>query len=240
MLKNKNVFNADVGEESGNDAVLMPFLSWCNISCGAHAGNDKVIQETIRLAIDHQVEIGAHPSYPDRENFGRKVMDIAYDNLVTELIDQIEKVKKYTESIGQTLHHVKPHGALYNQSFFDQKTAKAILEAIDKSAPKAYLVTQKNSAIEQFNNERVSLKFEAFADRAYNDDLTLVSRSEEGAIFHNPKEVFVHVERMMQRGVVKTISETLKPIQFDTICVHGDHPNSIEILKLLHKEIVKG
>lgn len=230
------ILNADVGEEVGFDEKIMPYISWCNIACGAHAGSEKEIQKTIELAIAHGVKIGAHPSYPDRKNFGRVVMDIPYHELVETITGQIQLVKLLTERAGEELHHVKPHGALYTHAFKNDMVAKAIIESVKNSDKSLLLISQNNSKIEYFSNGVLEIKREAFADRNYNTDMTLVSRSESEAVLTDPKKVFDHMNRMIFDGVVKTKTGEKLPIVFDTICVHGDTPNSVEILKYIYEK----
>lgn len=230
------IFNADVGEEAGFDDKIMQYISWCNIACGAHAGNDEVIKKTIDLAIQHDVKIGAHPSYPDRLNFGRTSMKMSYRDLVTSITEQILKVKEYTEKAGAELHHVKPHGALYNDAVKNKEIATAIIEVIKTIDKRLRIVTQKDSYISKLYDSVFNLKYEAFSDRNYNPDLTLVSRSKDNAIIENPKHVFDHVFGMVTQNKVKDINGEERAIFFDTICVHGDHPQSVEILKYMHQK----
>ncbi len=230
------ILNADVGEEAGFDDKIMPYVSWCNISCGSHAGNEQVIQDTINLAIKNKVKIGAHPSYPDRENFGRKSMELSYDDLVKTITDQIQLVKHFTEKAGVKLHHVKPHGALYNDAIKNEAIALAIIEAVKNIDKSLYLITAKYSKLSYLSSDELNVKYEVFADRNYNKDLTLVSRSKENAVIVDPDEVFEHVYRMISDNKIRTAGGEEKSIFFDTICVHGDNPNSVEILEYLSKK----
>lgn len=233
---NTIIFNADVGEEAGFDAEIMPFITWCNIACGEHAGNDKVIQETIELAIKNNVKIGAHPSYPDRKNFGRIKMDMPYQNLVDIVTDQIGLVKSHVEKAGTNLHHIKPHGALYNEAFKNEEVASVILESIKNIDKRLFIITQKESKLSYLAQGDFRVKHEVFADRNYNEDVSLVSRSEKNAVLTNAKEIFDHVLRMVSKGKVKTKNGVEVPVGFDTICVHGDNPKAVQILQYLHQE----
>lgn len=232
----KIILNADVGEEAGFDAEIMQYISWCNIACGSHAGSAEAIQKTIELAMQHNVKIGAHPSYPDRENFGRTKVEMPYGDLVKTITEQIRLVKSLTEKAGGKLHHVKPHGALYNEAVKNESVAMAIIEAVKNIDKSLYIITLKNSKLSYLSREDFEIKHEAFADRNYNDDLTLVSRKEKEALLTDPKEIFSHVKRMVLEGKVKTKNRVEVPIFFDTICVHGDNPKSVQILKYLYKE----
>ena len=230
------VINADVGEESGNDEQIMPLISWCNIACGGHAGNENEIEKTVALAIRNNVQIGAHPGYPDKVNFGRVKVEMNYTDLVDSLTNQIQLVSQKTREQGAKIVHVKPHGALYNEAIKENITARAIIDAVKNIDKSLYIVTQKNGILDKLSQGVLEVKYEAFMDRAYEKDLSLVPRSKPGAILSTPEEVFEHVNMMIKKGVVRTISCAEKSIIFDTICVHGDHPNSVSILKYLHKK----
>ncbi|WP_109299084.1 5-oxoprolinase subunit PxpA [Aquimarina sp. AU474] len=235
----KIIFNADVGEEAGFDDQIMPYVSWCNIACGSHAGNDLVIQKTIELAMRHNVKIGAHPSYPDRDNFGRVSMNIPNDDLVKTLTEQIIKVKLKVEKFGGVLHHVKPHGALYNDAVKKEEIASSIFESVKNIDKRLYVISLKDSRLSYLCKDVLDVKYEAFADRNYNEDLSLVSRSNKEAVITNSVQVFDHVLKMVSEGKIKTITGEELPVLFDTICVHGDNPNSLNILRHMYDEFSK-
>ncbi|SHJ06858.1 5-oxoprolinase subunit PxpA [Aquimarina spongiae] len=232
------VFNADVGEGVGNDHQIMPYISWCNIACGAHAGDEGEIVKTIQLALQHDVKIGAHPSYPDRKNFGRKSMQMDFEDLVRSITQQIQLVKNYVEELGGELHHVKPHGALYNDAFVKKEVSKAILQSIKNVDKSLRIVTLKDSVLSYLCKDGFRVYFEAFADRNYNDDMTLVFRAEKDAILENKLDVFEHVKRMVVDGKIKTKTGKEQTVFFDTICVHGDNQNAVEIIRYLHSNFV--
>jgi len=233
------VLNSDVGEGAGFDEQIMPYISWCNIACGEHAGTDETILETIHLAIQHGVKIGAHPSYPDRENFGRVSMDIPSDSLVATLTEQIQKVKTMTEELGGELHHVKPHGALYNDAVRDESVSRSILKSIQNVDKRLKIISPKDTVISYLCEDVLDVKHEVFADRNYKNDLSLVSRLEKNAVLEDPKNVFDHVFKMIIEGKVKTITGEEPLVFFDTICVHGDNPNSVKILEYIYREFLK-
>ncbi len=225
--------NADVGEGLKNEALLMPFLSSCNIACGGHAGDNETMVQVVNLAKSHKVKIGAHPSFPDRENFGRQIMKISCAELYTSLKQQVRSLMQVLRKEHIMLHHLKPHGALYNLAAIDQKTAEVIIEVVKSIALPVQLYVPYGSVIADLaQKEGIKITYEAFADRNYNEDLTLVSRSQSNAIITNPDEVFEHVQTMIFQQKVKTISGVEVEIKADTFCVHGDNP---EALKLLHK-----
>jgi UPF0271 protein len=225
-------FNCDVGEGVENEHLLMPYISCCSIACGGHFGDEKSIDETIQLAIENKVKIGAHPSFPDKENFGRKMMSISDDELHKSIIFQLDIFLERLHRKNAKLHHIKAHGALYHLIAKDKKAATVFVNAIKKYVEKAYLYVPYNSEIEKVAVENnINIKYEAFADRNYNNDLSLVSRTKSNAIISNPSEVYEHVLNMIQNDCVKTVSNSLIKIKADTFCIHGDNQNALEILQ---------
>ncbi len=232
--------NCDVGEGVGNDAELLPLVTSCNIACGGHTGDEASIRATIRLAKKHKVKIGAHPSYPDKENFGRKVVSIAAPELQQSLEEQLETFARIIEEEEAHWHHIKPHGALYNVVAKDDVLATVFLEAVTAYTSGRYMYAPPGSRIAQIAiNSGCKIHFEAFADRNYNKDLSLVSRKFENAVITSPKAVLQHLRRMVLEEKVKTISGEVQPIQADTFCVHGDTATALEILMYLHEELPK-
>ncbi len=231
------ILNADVGEGAGFDAQIMPYISWCSIACGAHVGDEKMIQKTVDLALANNVKIGAHPSYPDRENFGRVVLEMSSQDLADSISTQILAVKEKVEESGGKLHHVKPHGALYNYAMQNENVANIIIECVKNIDKSLQLIVLKNSVFSYLCKGELELKYEAFADRAYRKDLTLVPRVEEGAVLTDPKQVFEQVLQMVSEQKVKTKNGEVVPVFFDTICIHGDTPKSSEILAYIYKEL---
>ncbi len=230
--------NCDLGEGAGNDAQLMPYISSCNVACGGHAGDDSTMRETIRLAIKHNVKIGAHPSFPDRENFGRIEMTLSNNELTTLIIEQIVQLKFLTEEAGAKLNHVKPHGALYNMAAVNDSTAEAVLDALVSFDEKIILYVPYGSVIAKKAVERkIPIKYETFADRNYNDDLTLVSRKLDNAIMEDREQILEHVTRMVKEKKVKTITGQFSNIETGTVCVHGDNPHAVEIVSYLAEKL---
>lgn len=230
--------NCDVGEGVANEHLLMPYISSCNIACGGHFGDVKTIDETIGLAIKNNVLIGAHPSFPDKENFGRKTMCISDSELQNSIEDQLDLFVSRMSLVNKKLHHVKPHGALYNLIAVNVTFAELFIKSIQKHIKDAFLYVPYNSIIEKIAiNNNIKIKYEAFADRNYNEDLTLVCRSKENAVIINSEEVFQHIFLMIKSAEVKTISGYKKAIKADTICVHGDTKNAIEIVKKISERL---
>jgi UPF0271 protein len=232
--------NCDVGEGLDNEHLIMPFISSCNIACGGHFGDKKTIDKTIEIAIKNKVLIGAHPSFPDKENFGRKRMRILDDELKESIQSQLDLFTERLTVFDEKLHHIKPHGALYNMISIEENLAVLFLDVAKKYLRNSYLYVPYNSVIEKVALKNgVKVKYEVFADRNYNDDLTLLSRSNNYALITDKLDVFNHVVEIIQTDKVKTISGLKKNIKADTFCVHGDNKNSIEIVKYLNENLKK-
>lgn len=227
--------NCDLGEGIGNDHAIMPYLGSCNIACGGHTGNIDSMRNTVRLAKKHGVKIGAHPSFLDRENFGRKEIEVPRELLKSQLIAQISSLKEIATSFGVNLHHVKPHGALYNLAAKSVDMAELIIDVMEDFDDKIFLYVPFNSVIENLANKRgISSCVEAFADRNYNDDFTLVSRTEPYAVIDDPKEIKFRMDAMIDQHVITSINGIQKKADIKTVCLHGDHPNAVQIAKLLY------
>ncbi len=232
--------NCDVGEGIANENLLMSYISSCNIACGGHFGNTETIDKTIALAIKNNVLIGAHPSFPDKENFGRKVLTISLNELQKSIEGQLELFMERLSFFDVRLNHIKPHGALYNLIAVDEDYANLVVKTIKKYSKNMFLYVPYNSVIEKIAIENnVKIKYEAFADRNYNNDLTLVSRTNKEAVITNPNEVFNHILLMIKKGKVKTIFNEEKTIKAETFCVHGDNKNAVSVLKSLSENLKK-
>lgn len=230
--------NADVGEGIGNEAELMPFISSCNIACGGHAGDVDTMTSVSRLAQQHGVKIGAHPSFPDKEHFGRKVIDMPSVALYTSVKNQIKDLVRVLEAEHLHLHHVKPHGALYNLAAVDEKIAHVIIEVMKCLMLRVHLYVPYNSIIAKLAiKNKIPIMYEAFADRNYNSDLTLVSRSQSNAIISDGNTMFDHVFNMISTEKVKTVSGDFKSIKADTFCVHGDNPEAYTLISNLTQQL---
>lgn len=222
--------NADVGEGIGNEFQLLPLISSCNIACGGHVGDEESMKTIVRLAKQHKVKIGAHPSFPDRKNFGREMMQISHTALYHSIKNQIETLSNIARKEQVLLNHVKPHGALYNLALKDKSTAEVVVEVMKRFHQPFKLFVPYGSVIADIaQQEQIKIVYEAFADRNYNEDLSLVSRNEENALILNSDDVFSHVYNMIINKKVKTISGVEVAIKVDTFCIHGDNP---KVLKL--------
>lgn len=229
--------NSDVGEGVGNEAQLMPLISSCNIACGGHAGDAETMAKTIKVAKRHGVKIGAHPSYPDTINFGRKAMAMAPAELIRCIRGQLKTFGTILQEHGGSMHHIKAHGALYNTIAKDKDVASTYLKALEPFYPVTLYVPHGSEIAILAFKLGWPLCFEAFADRNYNEDGTLVSRNLDNALLQNVNEVLQHVLNIVDKGHVKTVQKTKMAIKADTLCIHGDTPSAIEILTYLHHEL---
>ncbi|GAB4233102.1 MAG: 5-oxoprolinase subunit PxpA [Ekhidna sp.] len=230
--------NADLGEHPATnlDEQIMPYLSSCNIACGGHIGDASSVRNTVLIAKSNSVAVGAHPSYPDRKNFGRKVMQIQPQELADSLQEQISLVKRICEEEGVSLHHVKPHGALYNHAAANTFMSQLILEVLQDTCPNVPWMGFAHS-LSQEVAEKANYPFiaEGFADRRYESDGTLRSRSLPGAVLE-PAEVLGQVEELVLRKRVK--ADEWMPLSVQSICLHGDTAGAISLAKQIHDHLV--
>lgn len=231
--------NADIGEMAGQDEEIMPFISSCNIATGGHVGNAKTIRETMRLAKIYDVEIGAHPSYPDLTNFGRIRPEISDSELYFSLRSQLEDFYEIAIQENTNINHIKPHGALYHDVVNEEKYADLFLSVLHDLGIKTTIFTLKDGFLHQKGIKTHSIHFEAFIDRRYNADLSLVKRTEPDALIENPSEVWNQLYKMAFFKKINVISGEKIDIDADTFCIHGDHPNAVKILKHIRAELEK-
>jgi UPF0271 protein len=231
--------NCDLGEGGDRDAELMPMISACNIACGGHAGTVKTMRETVHLALQNEVEIGAHPSYPDKENFGRSSLTMSSENLKQSIVAQILSLKQIVEAEGGELVHVKPHGALYNDAAKDEKVARIVIDSVLEFDQDLSLYVPLNSVISHLAKGKIKLMFEAFADRNYSENYQLVSRQDPGALITEKEAVFDHLYSMFSMGQITTITGEKISCKATTFCVHSDTPNSVEILQFIHQKFAE-
>lgn len=232
--------NCDMGESYGRftvgqDETLFPYITSCSIACGFHGGDPLTIQKTIQAALKHKVRIGAHPSYPDLVGFGRRNMSLSSTELKASVLYQIAALKGMVESLGGTLSYVKPHGALYNTIAQNQAEAFAVIDAIQLLDPQLALMGLANSPLEEWATEK-GIQFipEAFADRSYNRDGYLMDRREANALITTPSKALQQVTYIIKENKVVT-SKGFFSIRAKSICIHGDNPMALDILKLLKK-----
>jgi len=224
--------NCDVGEGMQNDALLMPFISSANIACGYHAGDEATIKRTIELALENNVAIGAHPSYQDRENFGRHTQPIALVELAELISDQIYLFEKITHQMGCKIHHIKLHGALYNDCANDALSSKIVAQTIQAIDPSIMLYGLSGShTIKEAKAIGLQTVQEVFADRTYQANGQLTPRYLDHALITDPIESAKQVLSMVLDQEIKTVDGTMIAVYAETICIHGDHVEAVEIAK---------
>jgi 5-oxoprolinase (ATP-hydrolysing) subunit A len=231
--------NCDMGESFGNyvlgnDRQILDFVTSANIACGYHAGDPSVMRKTARMALDRGVAIGAHPSYPDLQGFGRRFMTVSPQELNDMVLFQIGALAAIVGREGGRLQHVKAHGALYNAAAEDRALADAIASAVRSADPDLILFGLSDSEL-LAAGARVGLRTasEGFADRTYQADGTLRSRGEPGALIEDPAVALEQSVRMVVDGVVRSHEGTDVVIKADTICIHGDGPRALEFARTL-------
>jgi len=235
--------NCDMGEgfgvySIGNDEQVMPFITSANIACGFHAADPETIWKTIKMAKASNVAVGAHPSYPDLVGFGRRPMEVSPDEVLADVLYQIGALSAFCKREGVRLQHVKPHGALYNKAAVNSAIALAIAEAIKTIDPELYMVCLSNSEMVTAA-QSVGIRYveEVFADRAYTKEGKLVPRTQPGAVIHDPAEAAERVLTMVRDRCVIAIDGTPVPLTAQTICVHGDTAEAIEMIRIIKNRL---
>ncbi|MEM6321304.1 MAG: 5-oxoprolinase subunit PxpA [Bacteroidota bacterium] len=233
--------NCDMGESYGNyhignDDVILPYITSANVACGFHGGDPLHIETTIKKALQHGVQIGAHPGFPDLQGFGRRRMSVPADELRAIVKYQIAAVKGITESLGGQLAYVKPHGALYNAAADDATIAESIAQAVREVDEKLALMGLADSQIVRAAATKEGLRFiaEAFADRKYTPQGRLQSRQIAGSVHHDPQIAAQQVVSIAHQQRVKTSENTFISIQAQSICIHGDNPSIKTILQTIN------
>jgi len=220
-----------------NDIHFMPFISSCNISCGAHAGSHEKIKFTIEKAVEHQLKIGAHPSYPDRANFGRKSLHISKKAFRKTVEDQLNYIDHLIQLKKGKLNHIKAHGALYNDMVKDETLMNDFLDIVKAFNPNlkiyALALPDVQNRVEAKGFEFIG---EAFMDRRYSKDLTLQSRTVTGAVLDDIKEVLSQIDYILA-GKIPTIMGTVFPVNRQTICLHSDTPHAEDWCEIIFNHI---
>ncbi|PBQ11691.1 hypothetical protein CCL07_00960 [Pseudomonas congelans] len=235
--------NSDLGESfgawsMGDDEAILDVVSSANVACGFHAGDPAGILRTLEAAAARGVAIGAHVAYPDLVGFGRRNMDIPSDQLTADVIYQIGALQCLARSAGTSVSYVKPHGALYNTIAGDQRQAEAVIQALLRIDPALKLVCLANSPLLDWAHEAgLSCVAEAFADRAYTAEGTLVSRSRPGAVLHDAERIAERMLRLVREGVIEAEDGREISLQADSICVHGDSPGAVNIARILKNRL---
>ena len=226
--------NADLGEGCAFDAELMSVVTSCNIACGGHAGDADSMRAALGLAKDHGVSAGAHPSFPDRDNFGRTKSDLSGAALEAVLAEQVEALTLIAADLGVPITHLKPHGALYNMAARDADLASCIVAVLRAVLPGARLVGPPGSALQDMAEAReIRFVAEGFADRAYEEDRQLRDRNLDGAVFHDPAQQVAQASRIALQQEVTTHSGEVISLPVETLCVHGDTPGAFEAARAI-------
>ncbi|RST77328.1 LamB/YcsF family protein [Siminovitchia acidinfaciens] len=235
--------NCDMGEsfgqyKLGNDDEVIQYISSANVACGFHAGDPNIMDHTVKIAKEHGVGVGAHPSFPDLSGFGRRNMDIPRDELMNLIIYQIGALDIFCQKYGVKMTHVKPHGNLNNMADSDEQLAINIVDAILSVRPDLPVFVKPHSQLHKVAERKgLPFKLEIFADRAYHKDFSLVSRREEGAVISDPEFVAERIIRMVTEGKVKAITGEEIEVNGETICVHGDTPTALEMIKIIKSRL---
>jgi len=231
--------NCDMGEGMDTDEAIFPYISSANISCGYHAGDADTMRRTVELALRHRVAIGAHPSYPDRANFGRVDMlgrGVEPEEICGLIIDQLIRLQAICDEFGARLHHVKPHGALYNRAGRDAVVSALICRAIREFDASLQLYGLSGSVMKAAASAH-GLVFvsEVFADRTYQVDGSLTPRTQPGALIEDPAQCIAQVEKMVKEGRVAVAGGGEIDIVAETVCLHGDGDHAVEFAKMIHE-----
>ncbi len=231
--------NCDMGEsfgawQMGADAEIMPLITSANIACGFHAGDPATIRRTVRLALDRGVAVGAHPSLPDLQGFGRRAMKITPEEMYDLVLYQAGALEAFTRAAGAKLHHVKCHGALYNMAANDEGLSSAMARAVKDLGGDVILYALSNSLMmDVAQREGLRVAGEVFADRSYQDDGTLTPRGRPGAMIEDEQRAVAQALAMIEQGHVMAQSGKRVAVALDTLCLHGDQPNAVAFAKAL-------
>lgn len=233
--------NSDLGESfgawrMGDDAAMLDVVTSANVACGFHAGDPAGILQTVRAAAERGVTIGAHVAYRDLVGFGRRAMDPTSRELVGDVIYQIGALQGLAVAAGTTVRYVKPHGALYNTIAHDERQGNDVIAALLALDPKLVLVVLAGAPLVARARRRgLSVASEAFADRGYNDDGSLVSRRLPGAVLHDPDAIAERMLKLVRTGTIESISGKTIALEADSICVHGDSPGAVAMARRLRQ-----
>lgn len=232
--------NCDLGEGIGNEASIMPYISSANIACGYHAGDEKTIWNTVELCIKNKVAIGAHPSFLDKENFGRTEMQLDNQEIYELVTQQLVIIDEICNDLDSSLIHVKPHGALYNLSAKNKTVAKTIASAVKDFNHELILFGLSGSnSIKEAEKPGLKTCSEVFADRTYMDDGSLMPRSQAGAVIEDLSKAVEQALQMATQGVVISASGKKIKLKAETICLHGDGKHAIEFAKAINEALKK-
>ena len=239
------LLNCDLGESfgaraMGMDEEVMPYIDQANIACGFHAGDPMVMQRTLALACEHNVMVGAHPGYSDLEGFGRRSITHSPEEIMALIHYQVSALDGMAKTQGWEMQYVKPHGALYNDMMVDVETRRAVMKSVAGFYRPVKLMLLATPWADEHRVEAeqlsVELWFEAFADRCYDDDGTLLSRAKSGAV-HGREKILAQVTQLKEEGTVTTVGGHTLALNADTLCVHGDNPEGVQAIQEIRRLI---
>lgn len=223
--------NSDLGEGIPGEESIFPLIDAASIACGGHFGDESTIRKSLILAKKSSVKVGAHPSYPDFENFGRKSLDIDFDTLKKSILNQIDLFLKVAQTLDLQMDHIKFHGALYNDAAANSELANSLCSFSKNNFPEICLFVPPNSQTEIFARKySLKTRTEIFGDRAYQDNYQLLPRNQKKALFTNTEEILLHLKSIMEKGIIHSSSGKELPVKAETLCFHGDNPGLKEFL----------
>lgn len=233
-MKKYPEINCDLGEGIAGEEFVIPLIDAASVACGGHFGDVDSIRKTLRICETFGKKAGAHPSYPDLENFGRNSFEIQKDHLLSSLLNQIELFLKVADELTIPIDHIKFHGALYNDSATKPELANELTDFLANHFFEIPIFVPPHSQMGHFAKAK-NLKFrlEIFGDRGYEDDFSLVSRAKAGSLLTTSETIINHLEPVFERGELMSISGTPLPVEADTICFHGDNPGLLEFLPII-------
>lgn len=237
--------NCDMGESFGRyalgqDAALMPLISSANIACGLHAGDPLVMEATVRLAVRHQVALGAHPGYPDLQGFGRRRLELAPDEVEAFVLYQVGALAAFARAAGADLTHVKPHGALYTQAAEDRPLAQAVARAVARFSRSLSLVGLAGSMLIEAGAEAgLRVANEGFPERGYTPEGRLLPRRLPGALITAPEAAAEQALRLAQAGIAYGAGPQARRVPIDTLCLHGDNPHALPLLQAIRARLAE-
>lgn len=238
LTRSRIDLNADLGEGAQNDAAILKIVSSANIACGGHTGDIHSMRTAIRLARENQVSIGAHPSFVDRENFGRSMQHPVPEILFEQLCEQVSALIQIATEEGGVVQHLKPHGALYNQAANNAELGAVLIRVIQACQPQCRLVTLAGSAlVAQANAAGIQVIQEAFADRRYNRDGSLRARTFSDACIEEDAEAVQQTLNIVQRGQLQSLDDEWISLHADTLCVHGDGAHALHLLESIRSQL---
>lgn len=239
-MKKYPEINCDLGEGIPGESLIIPLIDAASVACGGHFGSADSIRETLKICQSFGKKAGAHPSYPDLENFGRKSLELPIDELLTSLLNQIQLFLSIADELDFPIDHIKFHGALYNDAAAKPELANSLTDFLLEHFSDVAIFVPPHSQMEHFaKTKNLKFKLEIFGDRAYEDDFSLVSRAKSGSLLTSSDAIIRHLEPVFDRGELISVNGKHLLIQADTICFHGDNPGLFEFMPIIRNRFWK-